>query len=766
MYVQNNKIKTLNFDDCSEWSHLSNIYVSNNEIVEIHQRDFLPLQSLPLSYLFINGNKINMFPREAFYHLNLLRLIKLDSNTIESFDIQPFLGMDFIARLSVKDGKISKLLPPQNTTNKEDHLYPTIISLDIANNLIESVPPNSFWGFPKLQILNLTRNKISILVNKSFCQMQSLFELNLSSNKIMFLPNNTFACLSCLKILNLMNNLLQSIYPESFNGLPRIQSVLLSHNSIKYLNRGRQAWTLRTLQSIDFSFNDITSIGKDSFTGLINLKDLILSYNQIYYFYQTAFSELFKLSRLHLTNERKIFLEKTFKQLHSLTFLDLSNSPIKISRYQTEQFRNLTRLQELRMEMAQLSNTDLYNSQRNESLFTGLCSLQKLNLKDNSLMNLDRRVFQALSNLRYLDMTNSRIKVLKSGIFSPLSSLRGLYLGSNELQKIPGDIFYGLHDLTVVKIQNNRIFDLDPRTFAQNPRLDILYLSGNQITNIKPGTVLPSNSPFNLDLSRNPITCSCSLAWFRKWLELSNVNFKNANQAICSGTSLKGLASKPILSFHPDDHCGINIVLILVLSFSGVLVGIMIIIAYTKRWWLNHKFFLLKLAIVGYKEMTEEFNDVNYRHHLNIMFQESEQEWIDRVMKPGLEARMPHLQNIIFGDEDLHIGMYYINAIFDALDNSFKTVLLLSNESINDAWTMTKVRMALEYINDTGLDKIILIFVEDIEDENMPYLVRLFLSRNKPYMLWTDDEDGQELFWAQFEKSMRANKAINNAIPL
>nr|XP_054753236.1 protein artichoke-like [Lytechinus pictus] len=766
MEVQNNKIKRLNFDGCSEWSHLSKIDVSYNEVDEIHQKDFLPLQSLPLSYLFINKNKINMLPREAFYHLNTLQNINLDSITIESFDIQPFLGMDFIANLSVKDGKIRKLLPPQNTTDKVDHLYPTIISLDIANNLIESVPADSFWGFSKLQILHLTGNKISILVNKSFCRMQSLLELNLSFNRIVSLPHNTFACLSSLKTLNLMNNWLQSIYPKSFNGMPKIQSVLLSHNSIKDLNRGRQAWTLRTLQSIDFSFNDITSIGKDSFTGLINLKDLNLSSNQIIYFSPIAFAEQFKLSRLYLTNEKTLYLEKTFKQLHSLTFLDLSNSPIKISKHQTEQFINLTKLQELRMEMAQLSDTDLYHSQRNESLFTGLCSLKKLNLKDNSLMNLDRRVFKALSNLRFLDMTKSGIKVLKSGIFSPLSSLLVLYLGSNELQKIPGDIFYGLHKLAVVKIQNNKIHDLDPRTFAQNPRLAILHLSGNQITNIKPGTVFPSNSHFNLDLSRNPLTCSCSLAWFRKWLKSSNVNFKHANQTNCSGTSLKGLAGQPILSFHPDDYCGINIVLILVLSFSGVLVGMMAIIAYTKRWWLNHKFFLLKLAVVGYKEMAEEFNNFNYRHHLNIMFQESEQEWIDQVMKPGLEARMPHLQNIIFGDEDLHIGMYYINAIFDALDNSFKTVLLLSNESINDAWTMTKVRMALEHINDTGLDKIILIFVEDIEDENMPYLVRLFLSRNKPYMLWTDNEDGQELFWAQFEKSMRANKAINNAIPL
>ena len=127
---------------------------------------------------------------------------------------------------------------------------------------------------------------------------------------------------------------------------------------------------------------------------------------------------------------------------------------------------------------------------------------------------------------------------------------------------------------------------------------------------------------------------------------------------------------------------------------------------------------------------------------------------------------MPHVEHIIYGDEDLNLSMFLVNAIYDAMENSYKTVLLLSNHCIDDSWFVTKLRMALEHINDTKLDKVILVFLEDIGDANLPYLVRLFLSKNKPYLLWTDDEDGQELFWAQFEKSMRVNRVINNAIPV
>eukprot|EP00057_Strongylocentrotus_purpuratus_P021504 XP_011675978.1 PREDICTED: toll-like receptor 4 [Strongylocentrotus purpuratus] len=455
---------------------------------------------------------------------------------------------------------------------------------------------------------------------------------------------------------------------------------------------------------LDMRCNSIENVPADSYWGFTKLQALFLTHNKI-----------------------KTFGNQSF--------------------YSIEQFVNMTHLHELRMEKAQLTGSHLYDVVNNQSLFTGLHALKRLRLKDNDLHSLDSRVFYNLSKLYYLDMTNSNIHVLRHGVFHPLSSLADLRLSGNKLAEIAGDTFHGLSYLYFFNLQNNGLRGLEVTTFAQNPKLKILLLSGNQISIIKPGTVLPSNSSLRLDVSRNPFTCTCSLTWFRQWLHSANIDLKNADQTLCSGTSLKEFADKPILSFHPEDHCGVNIILIVVLSFSGVLVGVMALLVYNKRLWLNHKIFLLKLAIVGYTEMEEDFNAGNYRHHLNLMFQETEEEWVNQVMKPALEERLPHLQNIIYGDEDLHLGMYYINALYDAIDNSFKTVLLLSNQSVNDAWTMTKLRMALEHINDTGLDKVILIFVEDIEDENMPYLVRLFLSRNRPYMLWTEDEDGQELFW-------------------
>ena len=172
------------------------------------------------------------------------------------------------------------------------------------------------------------------------------------------------------------------------------------------------------------------------------------------------------------------------------------------------------------------------------------------------------------------------------------------------------------------------------------------------------------------------------------------------------------------------------------------------------------------MAIVGYHEITEDRDPEDYEFQLNLMFHDDDEWWVNDFMKPFLEQEMPHLERIIFGDADLHPGSFYLNAIYDVIENSHKTILLLSNQSVDDTWYMTKLRMAVEHMNDTKLEKVILIFLEDIDDDHLPYLVRLLLSRNKPYLLWTEDEEGQEVFWAKVQKSMRSNRQMNHVIPV
>eukprot|EP00057_Strongylocentrotus_purpuratus_P013462 XP_011667936.1 PREDICTED: toll-like receptor 3 [Strongylocentrotus purpuratus] len=411
-----------------------------------------------------------------------------------------------------------------------------------------------------------------------------------------------------------------------------------------------------------------------------------------------------------------------------------------------------------------LRSTDMYNVITKSSLFRGLVSLERLDLRQNKLDMLAPGTFNPLKNLKILYLSQSSITVLSRGVFDSLTALTTLDLRNNEIKKIPECLLQTQYHLAVLFLSNNELETIPRTLFNETTSLHSLFIQQNKIATIEPRTMFPTNTTLKLDAYGNPFSCTCHLNWFVKWLRSGKVELLNVEKTFCSLTSIKEEVNLPLLSFNPDQYCGTDIVMITCVSLSVVLVVAICLVAYRERWWLNYKLFLLKLAIFGYEEINQDFDAQDYEYQLNIMCNEGDEEWVDQIMKPILQERFPHLQKVVFGDNDLNIGMFYINALHYATENSFKTVLLISYNSVDDAWFLTKLRIALEHVNDTRLDKVILIFIEDILDEDLPYLVRLFLSKNKPYMLWTDDEDGQELFWAQFEKSMRANRALNSSL--
>jgi hypothetical protein len=93
-----------------------------------------------------------------------------------------------------------------------------------------------------------------------------------------------------------------------------------------------------------------------------------------------------------------------------------------------------------------------------------------LNLSSNSLISINS--LSNLNNLQTLDLTSNRISSLPSNLFSKFPQLSSLYLSYNFLKTIPK--------------------------------------SFNEISNI------------NLDISNNPLNCTCQLKWLTKWFETIN----------------------------------------------------------------------------------------------------------------------------------------------------------------------------------------------------------------------------------------------------
>eukprot|EP00057_Strongylocentrotus_purpuratus_P008194 XP_011662668.1 PREDICTED: toll-like receptor 4 [Strongylocentrotus purpuratus] len=455
-------------------------------------------------------------------------------------------------------------------------------------------------------------------------------------------------------------------------------------------------WKATNLQTLVLNRNNMGFINNYTFTGLANLKKLDVSGNENRFrMSEDALTTVGSLEFLVMADVGKFTMKGLFRNMQNLSNLDISYNRLEI--LSIDQFTTTSALRVLNMSGSHLKAEDLVDKQTGTSLFSGLVSLRTLKLRRNSLATLHALpgIFTSLGSLVELDLTDCHIRQVASGTFANLTTLLQLSLQDNELTSVPRDAFQGLHKLQVLQLQYNSIAFIEQELFMGTNELKELYLQNNHISTVASYTLMPS-SLIRLNIANNPLTCDCQLAWFRQWLNEveGKIGFASENQTRCSRSSLKVLVNQIIWSFHPNEYCGINAMIIVSACFAPILVLTIGILVYLNRWWINYKLYLLKLAIVGYHEITEDQTPDDYEFQLNLMFHEGDEWWVNDCMKPFLEQRMPHLEHVIFGDADLHPGLFYLNAIYDVIENSHKTILLLSNPSVDDAWYMTKLRMA------------------------------------------------------------------------
>ena len=114
-------------------------------------------------------------------------------------------------------------------------------------------------------------------------------------------------------------------------------------------------------------------------------------------------------------------------------------------------------------------------------IFSGLSSLNRMDIGSNQLSSLPVGIFSGLSSLNRLNLSYNRLSSLPADSFSGLSALSSLSLSSNRLSSLPADIFSGLSALDWLSLSSNRLIGLPDGIFSGLSSIRSLYLGDNSV---------------------------------------------------------------------------------------------------------------------------------------------------------------------------------------------------------------------------------------------------------------------------------------------
>lgn len=331
------------------------------------------------------------------------------------------------------------------------------------------IEESAFEGLTKLKWLSLRDNNILLVPASAFTRLPSLAYLHVEFNRIAALSVELIRATSTnLVSLGLTRNLVREIPPRLFHNFKNLISIELSGNLLSVILQNTFAGLEDTLLNLDVSYNRLTAIHE---LPLKNLLSLNLAGNQL-----------------------KQISPETFKYLHRLQYLNLSDNPL-YGGFPPVFPSSLINLDVSHTKLKILPTVLLLN----------LVSLEKISLAGNQLQEIDEGTFQHLYNLTAIDLSHNAIDRIANGAFVGLINLQSLNLRGNKLTSFVGEHFNTGTGLEILDLSDNRISQLSPTAFVIHPRLKRLDLSGNQFAQFPSDFVKSLQFLEWLDLSGNTL---------------------------------------------------------------------------------------------------------------------------------------------------------------------------------------------------------------------------------------------------------------------
>ncbi|CAF0954776.1 unnamed protein product [Brachionus calyciflorus] len=154
--------------------------------------------------------------------------------------------------------------------------------------------------------------------------------------------------------------------------------------------------------------------------------------------------------------------------------LTIKNQVIEISELEKKMSIEKDYLQKIQLIDCSITNLD-------EGLFKGLKNLKSLELDENLIKEIPAKIFTENSKLEKISFKNNNLKIVDLMSFSSLSKLKILDLSNNEISEIQNR--FSRQNKNLINFEGNKIKTIDKK-FFDNLRCSVLNLMNNPIEKI------------------------------------------------------------------------------------------------------------------------------------------------------------------------------------------------------------------------------------------------------------------------------------------
>ncbi|XP_056301458.1 toll-like receptor 5 [Danio aesculapii] len=696
-----------------------------------------PLMSLEM--LDLSGNNIQRVqPASFFLNMRRFHVLDLTYNKVKSIceeDLLNFQGKHFtllrLSSITLQDMN-EYWLGWEKCGNPFRNI--SITTLDLSGNGFNVEMAKRFFdaiASTKIQSLIISNTyrigKSSGANSKdpdksTFSGLESsgIKSFDLSNSSIFALTYSVFSYLSDLEQITLAESQINKIENNAFLGMTSLLKLNLSKNFLGYIDF-RTFQNLEELEVLDLSYNHIWRLGSQSFQGLPNLLSLNLTGNSVVHVY--TFASLPKLEKLYLGDNNIQYVSEIPNIAKHLKTLDL-------------QFNQIA------------SMSELY------TILDELPQIEEIVFRGNQLLYCPHDTHDVISqHIQVLDLSFAGLQMIWSegkcvNVFDNLHQLEVLHLSSNLLQSLPKDIFKDLTSLFVLDLSFNSLKYLPTDVFPKS--LQVLHLDYNSIYSVDPN--LFSTLSY-LSLMNNDFRCDCDLKDFQTWLNQTNVTFVHSIEDVtCASPEDQYMVPVVKSSIQCEDEeeerriKELRLVLFIVCTVLIILITASTIVYISRRGYI-FKIYKKLIGKFDYKPQEEPDPD-RFLYDVYLCFSSKDIKWVERALLKRLDSQFSEHNTLrcCFEERDFIPGEDHLTNMRSAIQNSRKTICVVSKHFLKDGWcletfTLAQCRMLVEL-----KDILVVLVVGNIPQYRLLKYeqLRSFIE-NRSYLVWPDD--GQDLEW-------------------